>query len=134
MQSFGIVLLLSAILLWPSNSFGQGVCFDDATAGRMVVALEQAKISEQQLTVQAGSNAELQQQVEILKGTVKLYEEQIGIYKNMNDMLNKMADAKDKAFEQQLKAATPTFMDKVKDNFLAGGIGAILAAVAMLLI
>ncbi len=100
----------------------------------MVVSLEQAKIAEQQLSIVARSNTELQQQVDILKGTIKLYEDQIVVYKNMIDMQNKMSDAKDKAFEQQLKAATPTFMDKVKSNFLAGGIGAILTGVVILLL
>jgi hypothetical protein len=134
MQSCVIALLLSVILLCPLSSFAQDACFDDATAGRMVVALEQAKIAEQQLSVAAGSNAELQQQAEILKGTIKLMQDQIDIYKNMVDMQNKMADAKDKLFEQQLKAATPTFMDKVKNNIVAGGVGAVLAVVAILLL
>ncbi len=130
----GIVLLLLALFLCPLNSQAQDICFDDATASRMVVALEQAKIAEQQLTLAATGNTELQQQSDILKGTVRLLEDQITVYKNMIDMQNKMAEAKDKAFEQQLKAATPTFMQKLQQNFLAGGIGAILAAVGILLL
>jgi hypothetical protein len=100
----------------------------------MVVALEQAKITEQMLVNQAGGNAELQQQVDILRGTIKLYEDQITAYKNMSDMAQKMSDMKDKAYQDQLKAAKPTFMDNLKSNFLAGGIGAIIAVVAILLI
>ncbi len=122
------------MFLCPLNSFAQDICFDENTAGRMVVALEQAKIAEQQLTVAANGNTELQQQLGIVKGTVKLLEEQITLYKNMIDMQNKMSEAKDKAFEQQLKVVTPTFMDKIKSNFLAGGIGAILMAVGILLL
>jgi len=134
MQSLGIVLLLLAILLCPSSSRAQEVCFDDVVAGQMVVVLEQAKIAEQQLTIAAASNVELQQQVEILKGTVRLYEDQIVIYKNMVEMLNKISEAKDKLYEQELKAAKPSFTDKVRTNVFAGSIGVVLAVVAILLL
>jgi hypothetical protein len=127
-------LLLWAILLFPSSSAAQGVCFDDKTAGDMVVALEQAKISEQQLEVSAGTNAELLQQKEILKETIKLREDQIAVYKNMVEMLNALSAAKDKVCEERVKAASPTFMDKVKSNVLAGGVGAALAVLAILLL
>ena len=134
MLSYAIALLLWVILLFPGSSSAQEICFDEKVAGEMLVALEQAKIAEQQLEVAAGTNAELLQQKELLKGTIKLMEGQLTIYKNMVDMQNKMADAKDNLFEQQLKAATPTFMDKVKNNIVAGGVGAVLAVVAILLL
>jgi hypothetical protein len=134
MQSFAIVLLLSAILLWPPNSFAQETCFSEDVAGRMVVALEQARIIEQQLAVAETGSAELLQQIDTLKNTIKLLQDQIEIYKNMAEMQARMGEAKDKLFEQQLKAAQPTFMDKVKTNVLAGGIGAALAAVAIFLL
>jgi hypothetical protein len=98
----------------------------------MVVALEKAKITEQQLSVQAGSNTELQNQLDILRNTIKLYEDQIAVYKNMQDMNAKMGDMKDKACQEQIKAATPTFMDKLKSDVLAGGVGAVLAVIVII--
>lgn len=131
---YGIVLLFSGMLLWPSNSFAQGVCFDDDTAGRMVVALEQARISEGQIEALNGSSQELIQQKEILQSTVKLLQDQIVVYKNMADMNAKMSDMKDKACEAQVKSATPTFMDNLT-KYLAGvGVGGILAGIAILLL
>lgn len=100
----------------------------------MVVAVEQAKIAEQQLTVASGINVELQQQLEILKTSVKLLEDQIVVYKNMDEMNVQMSAAKDDLFKEQLKAAQPSFMDKVKSNVLAGGVGAVLAVVVILLL
>jgi hypothetical protein len=134
MLSFAIALMLSAILLCPLNSFAQDICFSESVASRMVVALEQAKIAEQQLTVASGINTELQQQLEILKTSVKLLEDQIVVYKNMDDMKAQMSAAKDDLFKEQLKAAQPSFMDKVKSNVLAGGVGAVLAVVVILLL
>lgn len=129
-----IALLLSVILLWPLNSFGQGVCFDDETAGAMVVALEKAKIVEQQLSVQVNGNAELQTQVDILRNTIKLYEDQIAVYKSMSEMNQKMGDMKDKVCQEQIKAATPTFMDNMGKYLTGAGIMGVLGLIGIILL
>jgi hypothetical protein len=79
----------------------------------MVVALEQAKFTEEQLAASNGQSAELIQQKE---------------------MSTKMGEMQDKACKEQIKAATPTFMQRLQQNFLAGGIGAAIAAVVILLL
>ena len=100
----------------------------------MVVALEQAKIAAEQLETQAGSNTELQSQVDILKGTVKLMEDQITVYKNLQDMQAKMSVAKDQLHEQELKAAKPTFWGNMQKYIVGGGIGAAVTAAIILLL
>jgi hypothetical protein len=134
MQSCGIALLLSVILLCPLNSLAQNACFDESAASRMVIALEQAKICEQQLSVAATGSAELQQQAEILKGTIKLLEDQIAVYKNMTEMQKKIDASKDKLHAEELKAAKPSFfqtLEKVVLGFAVGvGVG---VAVCLLL-
>jgi hypothetical protein len=136
MRNFGIALLLLAILLllWPLNSFAQGVAFDDATAGQIVVALEKAKITEQQLSLEAESNAELREQVDILKGTIKLMEDQIVVYRNLAEMNKQMSEAKDKACQEAIKAAKPTFWENAQKYLVGIGIGGILAGVAILIL
>lgn len=134
MRKLGIALFLLALLLFPSNSFGQSICFDDATASRMVVALEQAKITEQQLSAQSSGSLELQTQIDILRQTISLYQEQIIVYKNMAEMNSKMTEMKDKACVEQIKAATPTFMDNIQKYLTGVGIGGILAGIAILLL
>jgi len=126
--------LLLAILLWPLNSFGQDTCFSEEVAGQMVVALEQAKITVLQLETQSGSSIELQSQVDILKGTIKLMEEQITVYKNLQDMQAKMSVAKDQLHEQELKAAKPTFWGNMQKYIVGGGIGAAVTAAIILLL
>lgn len=127
-------MLLLAILLWPLNSFGQDTCFSEEVAGQMVVALEQAKITVLQLETQSGSSIELQSQVDILKGTIKLMEEQITVYKNLQDMQAKMSVAKDQLHEQELKAAKPTFWGNMQKYIVGGGIGAAVTAAIILLL
>lgn len=128
-----IVLSLLGLLLWPASSQAD-VTFDDATAGKMVVALEQAKITEQQLTIAAKENTELQAQADILKGTVKLLEDQAAIYKSMADMNQKMSDMKDKACVEQVKAAKPTFTQNLGKYFtgMVGGAGLLGLALILL--
>ena len=125
-------LLLWAILLFPSNSAAQGVCFDDKVAGEIVMALERAKISERQLDVAAAGNAELLQQKEILKGTVKLLESQIVIYKNMIEMQEKTGTIKDKVCDDRVKAATPTFWENLQKYLVGGGVGAALLGLVLI--
>jgi hypothetical protein len=129
-----IIALAFVMILWPLSSFAQGVCFDDETAGRMVVALEQAKFSEEQLGALNTASVELIQQKEILQGTIQLLYDQINTYKSMQEMSTKMGEMQDKACKEQIKAATPTFMQRLQQNFLAGGIGAAIAAVVILLL
>jgi hypothetical protein len=100
----------------------------------MVVALEKAKIAEQQLEVSASTNAELLQQKEILKETIRLREDQITVYKNMVEMQNTLSATKDKVCEERVKAATPTFMDNMGKYAIGGGVGAVLLGLALLLL
>lgn len=132
MQRFAAASLLLAILLWPGSSQGQ-VCFDDEVAGRMVVALEQARYTEQQLAVAVEQNVELQNQLDIIKDTVKLLEDQISAYKTYQDTLKSLGEAKDKACQEEIKAATPTFWDNLQKYFVGVGIGGVLVGIACLL-
>jgi hypothetical protein len=47
---------------------------------------------------------------------------------------NSIAEAQDANCRQLIKAAKPTFLDNVKSNVLAGGVGAVLVLVAILLL
>lgn len=52
----------------------------------------------------------------------------------MDEMKTQMSAAKEDLFKEQLKAAQPSLMDQVKSNVLAGGVGAVLAVLAILLL
>jgi hypothetical protein len=103
-------------------------------AGEIVVALERAKISESQLDVAAAGNAELLQQKEILKGTVKLLEDQLAIYKSMIEMQEKAGTIKDKLCDERVKAATPTFWENMAKYLVGGGVGAALLGVMLIVL
>ena len=120
------LLLLGILLCLPSNSAAQNVCWDSTTAGKMVMALEQRNYCEQQLLVKNDAEAELQKQLDIKTGTIKLLEEQIVIYKSMVEMQNKLSETKDKLHADELKAAKPTFWDNLGKIGIGIGIGMVL--------
>jgi septation ring formation regulator EzrA len=99
----------------------------------MVVALEQARYTEQQLTVMVEENGELQKQLDIVKATVKLLEDQIAAYKTFQDTMKSLSEAKDEACKAEIKAARPTFWQNLQKYFVGMGIGGLLVGVACLL-
>ena len=98
------------------------------------MALEQARYTEQQLTVVVDGNAELQKQLDISRATVKLLEDQIAAYKTYQDTLKSLGEAKDKACQEEIKAATPTFWDNIQKYFVGAGIGGLLVGIGVLLL
>ena len=100
----------------------------------MVVELERNALLKEQLVLQEQMTRELSQQVESLKEIVRLQKEQIEASTNMIESQKKLAEAQDANCQQLVKAAKPTFMENVKSNVLAGGVGAVLAVVAIILL
>jgi len=100
----------------------------------MVVELERNALLKEQLVLQEGMTRELSQQAESLKEMVRIQKEQIEASNNLVESQKKLAEAQDANCQQLLKAAKPTFMDSVKSNVLAGGVGAMLSLVAILLL
>ena len=132
--SYAIVLLLSAFLLYPPSLLAGEICFSEETAGGMVVELERNALLKEQLILQEQMTKEISQQVDSLKEIVRLQKEQLEVSNNMIESQKKLAEAQDANCRQMIKAAKPTFLDNVKSNVLAGGVGAVLAVVAILLL
>lgn len=130
-RKLGIGLLGLVLFLFPPSSFAD-VCFDDDTAGRMVVTLEQAKITLEQLQLSEEKTAEVQKQVDILTKTIVLLEGQIEAYELMMVNNKQMSEAKDKVCQEQIKAATPTFMDNLQKYMVGAGAGAVIVGLIIL--
>jgi len=88
---------------------------------------KQVELSEQ-------GTAEMQAQLDILKETIHIQKEQVDVATAALEAQKKLAEAQDANCQQLIKAAKPTFMENVKSNVLAGGVGALLAVVAILLL
>ena len=73
-------------------------------------------------------------QLDILKETIRIQKEQVDVATAAMGAQKKLAEVQDANCRQLIKAAKPTFLDNIKNNVLAGGVGAVLAVVAILLL
>jgi hypothetical protein len=100
----------------------------------MVMELERTANLGKQVGLLEQGTAEMQAQLDILKETVRIQKEQVDMATAALEAQKKLAEAQDANCQQLLKAAKPTFLDDVKSNVLAGGVGAVLAAMVILLL
>ena len=134
MMSCGVALLLWVSLLFPLNSLAADVCFEEAVAGKMLVVLEQARILEKQIAELEGGSVELQTQINLLKETAKSMQDLIEVYKAKELMQAQLGDVKDKLHEKEIAAMKPSAWDNFTKYMTGAAGGAILAALAILLL
>ena len=131
---FVLAFLLWGILPCP-DSYAQGsICFSENVAGKMVMELERTANLGRQVELLEQGTAEMRAQLDILKETIRIQKEQVDAATAAMEAQKKLAEVQDENCRQLLKAAKPTFLDNVKNNVLAGGVGAVLAVVAILLL
>ena len=136
-----IVLLLLVSLLFPIASAAQELSVSEqATANRLLVTLEQCEKTEKQLVAYENGNVELQNQITIIKSTIQNLQELVSlqkdkeeVYKNLLEMERKMAETKEKVYQEQLKAAKPTFIQEVGKYSTGGVLGAVILGLILLL-
>ena len=131
---FALAFLFWGILHCP-DGYAQGpVCFSENVAGKMVMELERTANLGRQVVLLEQGTAEMQSQLDILKETIRIQKEQVDVATAAIEAQKKLAEVQDANCQQLIKAAKPTFLDNVKNNVLAGGVGAVLAVVAILLL
>ena len=127
MKNWVISLLISIfILLLPSLAFSQKqdepiICFSEETAKRMVVEIEQCRITDKQVEVLIKENQELKKQIEYLKAIIELQKKQLQISKETIENLQEIINYQNEAYKKLYKKS---FYDKIKENnlFLTLGI------------
>ena len=135
MKNWVISLLISIfVLLLPSLAFSQKqnepiICFSEETAKKMVVEIEQCRITNKQVEVLIKENQELKKQIEYLKTIVELQKKQLQISKETIENLQEIVDYQNKAYKHLYKKS---FYDKIKEDSLFLTLG-ILIGVAITL-
>ena len=127
MKNWVISLLISIfVLLLPSLAFSQKqsepiICFSEETAKRMVVEIEQCRITNKQIEVLIKENQELRKQIEYLKTIVELQKKQLQISRETIENLQEIINYQNEAYKHLYKES---FYDKIKENglFLTLGI------------
>ena len=135
MKSWVINLLISIfVLLLPSLAFSQKqnepiICFSEETARKMVVEIEQCRITNKQIEVLIKENQELKRQIEYLKVIIELQKKQLQISKETIENLQEIINYQNEAYKHLYKES---FYDKIKENSLFLTLG-ILIGVAITL-
>jgi len=135
LKSWVINLLISIfVLLLPSLAFSQKqnesiICFSEETAKKMVVEIEQCRITNKQIEILIKENQELKKQIEYLKAIMELQKKQLQISKETIENLQEIINYQNKAYKHLYKKS---FYDKIKENSLFLTLG-ILIGVAITL-
>ncbi len=113
-------LVISLCLLLIGNfAYSQSVCFDELTAGRLVVQVEQTQNLKEQIELYKQANAELETQIKLLKEINNLKEEQISKQK---DLLN----VQKITYEGIIKENKPNVLRQIFNTIGAMGIGVLI--------
>lgn len=121
---------------------------DDSVAGRMLVAVEQRAQLVQMIAAGEGRIDELTKQLgwkdeeiahlqeinQLKDEKIQIYVDKEKLYKDKEKTMQSFSDMKDKAYEEQLKQAKPTFWDNLSKYLTGAGAGAALTALAVILL
>ncbi len=78
-----LVIGLCLLLLASSFAYSQDICFDEQTAGRLVVQIEQTQNLKEQIELYKQANIELETQIKLLKEISNLKDGQINKQKEL---------------------------------------------------
>jgi len=100
----------------------------------MVVELERIPNLQRQLQIQESISIELTAQRDTLLETVKLQREQVDLSKEALIAQKELMAVQAENCKKQIEAAKPSFWHRIGTHFTAFGIGAVIAAVLVLVL
>jgi hypothetical protein len=100
----------------------------------MVMELERIPNLRQQLILQEQITSELTSQRDTLVETVKLQKEQVSLCQETVKAQEQLAKISDENCKKQIEAAQPSFWHRLGTHAATFGVGAIIAAVLVLLL
>jgi predicted RNase H-like nuclease (RuvC/YqgF family) len=113
-----LLSLITALMLWATPLQANDVCFSEGDASKIVVELERGRFCEQQVVQYEVSVRELSIQIESLKTQVETMSKKFDETLKQLEAERKIADEKDKARLEEIKAA-----GKPQWTMLFGGFG-----------
>jgi len=124
-----IRLLISFFILFiPLSGFSKNqsepiICFSEKTAKRMVVEIEQCRITNKQIEALIKENQELMKQIQYLKAVIELQKKQLQISKETIKNLQEIIKYQNEVYKKVYKKG---FFDKIKENGLFLSLGLLI--------
>jgi hypothetical protein len=128
--------ILMAVILFLLLCIGKcaasdDICFDQQTAGNIVVELEKAKIMEKENALLKEGNNELEKQIDLLKQVIELKDKQINVLEKTNKEYDNLLKTQKDLYGEMIKNSKPSFFSKVTDALSFMGLGAIIGAILL---
>jgi len=121
-------LMTLAIIL--SLNFGaiaaDNICFDQPTAGKIVVEIERSRLMGEAYKALEDSNVELQIQLKAYEDMLAAEQAKEGVYEDTIRTYDQALTAQRQACDQALREAKPSFVKQLINNLGFIGIGALL--------
>ena len=131
---FLIVLLLIFLGMFiPKVHAADEFCFDQPTAGNMVVELEKARIMEKENDLLRQGNDELERQIDLLKQVIELKDKQIDVLEKTNKEYEELLKTQKDLYGEMIKNSKPSFLSKLTDTLGSMGLGALLMGAILIL-
>jgi hypothetical protein len=106
--------------------YADEICFTEEQAKKLVYELEQGKIAQDQVVLYKQENAELENQVKLLKEINDLKDQQIKINERTIEQYKDLIDFQKKSYEQIVKELKPSPVKQFLNNFGFMGIGLLI--------
>lgn len=107
------------------------ITFDESIAGKMVVEIEQCRVTEDQIELYKEANAELEYQIKLSKDINNIQKEQLEVAKETVKQYQELLKTQEDVYKQAIKDTKPNLFKKLIDSLGFIGIG-VLAGVLLL--
>jgi len=118
----GILLCILA----PTILRAEDVCVSEESAKRIVVELENGKINEEQVITLKAYNQEMEKQISLSMGVVKLKDEQIAKNEELIRQQRQLMEYQEQACDERVKNAKPSFFDGLMKVIGGAGVGILI--------
>ncbi|MDA8104667.1 MAG: hypothetical protein M0Z71_04740 [Nitrospiraceae bacterium] len=131
MRQKSVFLILAISLFVSSIAHAEEVCFSEADAEAIVVDIEKGKNLAEQVDLYKQANAELAQQVKLLKEIGDLQKQQLEVSRTAIEQYKDIIKYQGEAFQQVLKEAKPSILKCLIDAVGFIGIGALVGILVL---
>lgn len=125
-------LFILSIILFPfmlaecEMARAADITFDESIAGKMVVEIEQCRITEEQIELYKEANKELEYQIKLQKDINNLQKEQLGVAKETVKQYQELLKTQEDVYKQAIKDTKPNLFKKLIDSLSFIGIGVLV--------
>lgn len=126
-----IAWVIVLISLFATSAFAEDICLPSDTVSQMTVDLEKYQLLKEKYNLLTDANAELEKQIGLLEKINGLQKEQLQVITEANNQYKQLIEDQGKLYKETLKAAKPSFGERLVDTLGIFGLGALFALIVL---